>query len=157
MRNAFMIAAATLGIAAAGLGVGLSSPILPAQAQPAPVAPPPAPDQMHGPGPGPGPWGMGWMHPGPPGHGMPGHPGMRWHHDATFALLHRPADRALSGADVQKIAEAFLLWNGNHSWKITGVTEQDEATVGFSIATPSGDVIAHFTMNRHTGQLTRVS
>jgi hypothetical protein len=165
MRKPILIAVTTFGLAAAGLGVGVGLPLLQAQAQQAPAdAPPP-------PGPGPGsapdghggmrPWGMGpmgWMHHHQDMHGM-WHPDMHgmWHHMDTFALLHRPADRALSGADVQKIAEGFLLWNGNHSWKITGVTEQDESTVGFNVATASGDVIARFTMNRHTGQVSRVS
>ncbi len=47
-----------------------------------------------------------------------------------FALIYPAADRNLSGADVQKIAEAFLLFNGNHSWKVTEVTEEpDQVTL----------------------------
>ena len=50
-----------------------------------------------------------------------------------FALIYPAQDRNLSGADVQKIAEAFLLFNGNHSWKITEVTEEPNR-VTFAIA-----------------------
>jgi len=48
------------------------------------------------------------------GHGRPFTPG-------DFALIYREPDRQLAPADVQKIAEGFLLWNGNHSWKVTNV------------------------------------
>jgi hypothetical protein len=99
--------------------------------------------------------GPGWMH-------RPGMDGPRemqahamWHRMRSFALLFRRADRQLSGADVQKIAEGFLLWNGNHSWKVTDVQEVDPDTVSFAIASPSGDVIARFTMNRHNGKVDR--
>jgi hypothetical protein len=147
MRKLVLIAVTALGLAA----TGAAGPVYQALAQPAPApadAPPP------GALPAPHPWAMGGMD-----HGMHGgmHGPEHWHHAETFALLQRPADRALTGADVQRIAEAFLLWNGNHTWKITGVTEQDAATVGFSVATPGGDVIARFTMNRHTGEIARVS
>ena len=73
-----------------------------------------------------------------------------------FALIYPAQDRNLSGADVQKIAEAFLLFNGNHSWKVTEVTEQPE-TVGFAFATPDGTAIAHFAMDRHTGRPERLN
>ena len=33
----------------------------------------------------------------------------------TFALIYPQQDRNLTPPDVQKIAEAFLLWRGNHS------------------------------------------
>ena len=36
----------------------------------------------------------------------------------TFALIYRQQDRKLTPPDVQKIAEAFLLWHGNHTWKV---------------------------------------
>ena len=72
-----------------------------------------------------------------------------------FALIYPTTDRNLSGADVQKIAEAFLLFNGNHSWKVTEVKEAPDQ-VSFAFATPDGAAIAHFTMDRHTGRPERV-
>ncbi len=131
------------GITLAGVG---------AQAQPAPAAPPvPHPGPMT-PGPmGPGMMGPGMMHPGMM------HGGFRGLHRRMlqFALIFPATDRALSGADVQKIAEAFLLWNGNHSWKVTNVVEESDV-VTFAFATPDGTVIARFAMNRHTGRPERL-
>ena len=73
-----------------------------------------------------------------------------------FSLLYPARDKALSGPDVQKIAEAFLLVNGNHTWKITEVSEQpDEVT--FAVAVSDGTAIAHFAMDRHTARPRRVS
>ena len=137
------ISAILAAIALVG-GIALAAPA--AKAQPAPSMPP-------------------MQHPGPmmPGGGM--HPG--WMHGPgafrglhnrlrQFALIFPAADRALTGADVQKIAEAFLLWNGNHSWKVTEVAEEPDR-VTFAFATPDGTVIARFAMNRHTGRPERVS
>jgi hypothetical protein len=95
---------------------------------------------------------MGWM--------------MRAHHwremrehgpvaPGTFALVYRQQDRQLSPADVQKIAEAFLLWRGNHTWKVVEVAQATDGMVGFAIATPEGSVIARFTMDPHSGRVTR--
>lgn len=145
--------------AAAFLLGGLSTGILLAQAQPA--RPPGAPAEDGSPmargprmGPGMGPWmspGMGpWAN--------------RWHeHRAqrmellrTFALVNRAEDRKLTPPDVRKIAEAFLLWNGNHSWKV--LNEKPEGDViGFDLATADGSVIAHFTMDPKTAHLSRAS
>jgi hypothetical protein len=77
-------------------------------------------------------------------------------HLRTFALLYRPDDRHLTPPDVQKIAEAFLLWNGNHSWKVTGVAQGAGTAIDFSIATPDGGVIARFSMDSKTGRVTRL-
>ena len=74
----------------------------------------------------------------------------------TFALIHRAADRKLTPPDVQKIAEAFLLWNGNHAWKVLNVKPEGDA-IGFDLATGDGSVIAHFTMDPATAHVTRVS
>jgi hypothetical protein len=74
---------------------------------------------------------------------------------SAFSLLHRPADRGLSAADVQKIAEAFLLWQGNHTWKITNVAPAGDNLIGFAITTAEGSVVARFTMDQHTGKVTR--
>ena len=72
----------------------------------------------------------------------------------AFALVHRAEDRALTPPDVQKIAEAFLLWNGNHSWKVINV-RPDGDVIGFDLATAEGSVIAHFTMDPKTARLAR--
>jgi len=90
---------------------------------------------------------MGWMH-----HGF-GHPP---HEPATFGLIYPAADRALSPADVQKIAEGFLLWRGNHTWKVTDVAPAADGAIGFSLSTPEGSVVAKFTMDPHTGRVHRV-
>jgi len=144
----------TAGLAAFVLGAATTGVII-ASAQPAPPpgAPPAAdggsmargPWMGHG-GMGQGPWSarMGWHH----GHGM----GMM----RTFALIHRADDRKLTPPDVQKIVEAFLLWNGNHTWKVLGVKAEGDV-IGFDLATGEGSVIAHFTMDPTTAHLTRVS
>jgi len=133
-----------LAAAAAFIIGGVTTGALIASAQP---APPPGPSAD---APPPGHHRMEWMH---HRHGMHGggpfQPG-------TLALVHREADRQLTPADVQKIAEAFLLWNGNHTWKVMGTTAQPDGAVAFELATQNGSVIAHFTMNPHTARLTRV-
>jgi hypothetical protein len=141
----------TAALAAFVLG-GASTGVILASAQPAP----PAPAEDGGP-----------MARGPMGR----HDGMRhgpwamrmgWHHGRgmemmrTFALIHRVDDRQLTPADVQKIAEAFLLWNGNHTWKVLNVKPEDDV-IGFDLATGQGSVIAHFTMDPKTAHLARVS
>ena len=146
MRNSTSIA---LALAAAVTGGGLALAV----AQP---APPPGVERPDGPPPHPpmG-WMQGWRHgPGPerPGTGRRGPVDPR-----AFALVTTAKDRGLSGADVKTIAEAFLLWHGNHGWKVTEVAETSADTVGFAYATPSGDVIARFTMDRHSGRVSRVS
>ena len=85
--------------------------------------------------------------------------GIRWRaqHAAprTFALVYPQQDRQLTPADVQKIAEAFLLWRGNHSWKVVDVAPASDGRSGSRIATPEGSVIARFTMDPHSGRVTR--
>ena len=88
--------------------------------------------------------------------GRMGHMGGMMRRMRAFALVYPAADRALSGADVQKIAEAFLLFNGNHTWKVTEVTEEPNR-VTFAVATPDGTAIAHFAMDRHTARPDRIS
>ncbi|HEX3573725.1 MAG TPA: hypothetical protein VHU42_03905 [Rhodopila sp.] len=141
MRQTILAAAAAFVIGGIATGAVLS------QAQP---APPPG-REMGEPGPHPG------MH----------HLGMMdWHHrmmehrpfaPGTFALIHRQEDRQLAPADVQKIAEAFLLWNGNHTWKVTNVAATSDGPIGFSLTTPEGSVVAKFTMDPHTGRIQRIS
>ena len=97
--------------------------------------------------------GAPWMHHHGMMHRMHGGPagGLR-----AFALVYRQQDRNLTPADVQKIAEAFLLFNGNHTWKVTDVAATSDGKIGFSMTTAEGSVIAKFTMDPHTARLTRV-
>ena len=92
----------------------------------------------------------GWGH-GPGGPMRRGAGMMR-----AFALVYTQPDRALSPADVQKIAEAFLLWHGNHAWKVTDVTAQADGAIMFSMTSADGAVIAKFTMDPHTARIQRV-
>jgi hypothetical protein len=114
----------------------------------------PAPPPMAGGSPPDGGWRMG-PHPGGPGWNH-----QAWRHHAmermrTFALMYHPDDRHLSPDDVQKIAEAFLLWNGNHTWKVTNVAAGQGSAISFTIAAPDGTVIAKFDMDSKTGRVTR--
>ena len=134
---------ATVAVLALG---GTTTGILIAHAQPAPPpaggpgAPPPRP-----------PW-MGWMHRDHGGRDGEGRgPNLR----RTFALVYRQEDRNLTPPDVQKIAEAFLLWNGNHTWKVVNVAAGTDGDIAFSLATQEGSVIASFSMDPHTGRVTR--
>lgn len=79
------------------------------------------------------------------------HGGMR-----AFALIYRQPDRQLAPVDVQKIVEGFLLWNGNHVWKVTDVAPTTDGAIGFSLTTQEGSVVARFTMDPHTAKLARV-
>src|ERR1700750_2867395 len=95
MRRVIMTA--TAAFVAGGIATGAALSL----AQP---APPPAPGAAVMPTPHAA--GAGWR----------GHDGRQqaagaMHRMRTFALFFRQQDRALSPADVQKIAEAFLLWN----------------------------------------------
>ncbi len=109
----------------------------------------PAPPPMAGHPPQGGGWRMG---PQAGGWGWQRHAGERMR---TFALLYHPDDRHLTAPDVQKIAEAFLLWNGNHTWKVVDVAAGADNQIGFAMATPDGSVIARFTMDAKTGRVTR--
>ena len=72
----------------------------------------------------------------------------------AFRLVNRAEDRKLTPPDVQKIAEAFLLWNGNHTWKVLNA-KPDGDVIGFDFATAEGSVIAHFTMDPKTARIER--
>lgn len=96
--------------------------------------------------------------------GMPGHPPMgdRQHHrgphrSGLMGLVYPAEDRNLSTDDVRKIAEAFLLWHGNRSWKVVDVGQTPDKAVAFAFATTEGSVIARFTMDPKTGRVTRQS
>jgi hypothetical protein len=139
MRKTILATVAVLAIGGGTAGV------LIAQAQPAPspatADAPPAPPHPH--------W-MGWMHRMRDGHGG------RWAEmRRNFALVYRHEDRQLAPQDVQKIAEAFLLWNGNHAWKVANVKPVSDGAIGFDLTTASGDVVASFTMDPHTARVTR--
>ena len=152
MRKAIILAAITGGVLAGG--VAAWSPVAGAQTAP-PAPPPPADGGMHRPGDG-RPMGGGMDRMGDERYGG----GMR-HDDMMqrmrqFALIYPARDKMLSGPDVQKIAEAFLLINGNHTWKITEVQEQPDV-VTFALATPDGTAIARFEMDRHSARPRRIS
>jgi hypothetical protein len=115
----------------------------------------------------PPPPGPGAEAPPPPGMpGMPGHPGhgpgwMRGGEHAMarhnlFALFYRPEDKHLTTADVQKIAEGFLLWNGNRDWKVTQVAAGSDGKIDFAFSTADGGVIARFAMDSKTGRIQRL-
>lgn len=141
MRQTLLTAATAFVIGGVTIGSLIS------YAQPAPPT---------GPGPGPEMAGPGWHHGGP----------MEWMQHwregrgpiapGTFALVYRQADRNLTPPDVQKIAEAFLLWHGNHTWKVVDVAAASDGAIGFGLATQEGSVIARFTIDPHSGRVTRV-
>jgi hypothetical protein len=142
MRQTILAAATAFVIGGIAMGAVLS------EAQP---APPPA-QQLEG-APPEGHWAGGWgHHRGPEGHAWM-HRGRGLH---PFALVYRQHDRQLAPADVQKIAEAFLLWNGNHTWKVTDVAPTADGPIGFSLTTPEGSLVAKFTMDPHSGKIARV-
>ena len=144
MRQTIIAAAAAFVMGGIATGAVLS------QAQPAPPptqqvdgAPPPGHHWMGG-------WGQ--HRPGPEGGEAMMH---RHRHEHPFALIYRQHDRNLAPGDVQKIVEGFLLWNGNHTWKVTNVAAGADGAIGFDLATQEGSVIAKFTMDPHTGRIHR--
>lgn len=79
-----------------------------------------------------------------------------FHMMRTFSLFAPVEDRALTTADVQKIAEALLLWHGNHTWKVADVKEESNHTISFAYTTADGSVIARFEVDRKTGEFHRI-
>jgi hypothetical protein len=81
-----------------------------------------------------------------------------WHkaHARDWGLFYAQVDKKLSVADVQTLAQAVLLRHGNHAWKVANVAQNQDDTVSFTFATQSGDVVARFTMDTHTGRLRRL-
>ena len=136
MRKTVLTALAILVIGGGATGV------LVAQAQPA--SPPPGGD---------GPASSRWMD---HDHGWQRH-GDMMRRLRTFALVYPQQDRKLTPPDVQKIAEAFLLWHGNHDWKVIDVAPTQDGPIGFALASQDGSVIARFTMDPHTARMERVS
>jgi hypothetical protein len=144
MRRFLLAATAVISLG------GLSAAVLLTQAGAQP-APPQMADGSGGPPRGP----MGGWRGGP----HPGGPGWQhhdFHHARTFALLYHPDDRQLTVPEVQKIAEAFLLWNGNRTWKVTQVAAGPDGQISFAFATSDGGVIARFTMDSKTGRVHRL-
>lgn len=74
----------------------------------------------------------------------------------TFALFYRQADKQLTTADVSTIAQAILLWHGNHIWKVANVGPGPDGTIQWAYTAPDGTVIARFDMDPHTGYITRI-
>ncbi len=118
-------------------GLAAVGPNLSAQAQPAPPLGPPGVGRPDGPAPMMGPM-----------HRRPIDPGL-------FALMYRPDDRKLTPPDVQKIAEAILLWFGNRTWKVTDVGPDGDGKIKFAYATADGSVIARFSMDTKNGRVVR--
>jgi hypothetical protein len=78
------------------------------------------------------------------------------HMEQTWGLFFNQKDKNLSDADVQTLAQAVLLIHGNHSWKVADVADAADGTVTFAYATADGSVIARFSVDRHTGRMTRI-
>ena len=164
LRRVTLVTAAMLGLGVAALGgarLAVAQPAPPAAATVDPAAPPPPPmEGMRGPGMGGG--HHPWDH-GAGGYGMQGDREMRmagaprWMHGRhPFGLIYTAPDRKLAPADVQAIVQGFLLWHGNHSWKVGNVQMQGDQ-VAFSLTTADGSVIASFTMDPHDGRVRRTS
>jgi hypothetical protein len=127
-------------------------------AAPTPDAPPPAGPMGAMPPPPPAP--MGWA-------GRPDmHPGMgpdmrdamwRMHQmERTWGLFFNQRDKNLSNGDVQVLAQAILLVHGNHDWKVIDVADAADGQVTFAYGTADGSVIARFSIDRHSGRITRI-
>jgi|GEM_PF-4813349 len=157
MRWTVIIVAGILGIAGAVAGLldaraqQSAGPFVLASGQGQPGPDGFEPDDMSGPGEGGAHRMRGWMRPG----------GAAGREQAPMGplppelgLVYDAPDKQLTTADVQKIAEAFLLLHGNHAWKIASLA-QDGDRVTFAVTTAQNAVIATFAMNRHTGHLAR--
>ena len=149
---------ATLAAMTMLTGFAAVGPCLPALAQPAPPPPAGTPADDGGAA---GPrerWHSAPDGPRPPMMGQMG-PMHRMHErmidPSLFALMYHPADRKLTPPDVQKIAEAILLWFGNHTWKVTEVGAAADGKIKFAYATADGSVVARFTMDSRTGKVVR--
>jgi hypothetical protein len=113
---------------------------------PMPDAPPPPPPA--------GP--MGW---GPRDDMRPEMRGAMWRMhqmERTWGLFFNHRDKNLSNSDVQVLAEAILLVHGNHDWKVADVADAADGQATFAYATADGSVIARFSIDRHTGRITRI-
>ncbi len=150
MRKTALAAVAALSLAGATGTAALAQPAPPPPGGPGAMQPPataPEPTPLptrrmewmrdHGR------WGHGWaMRHGP----------MR---SRPFGLFFPTQDKHLSPADVGRIAQALLLWHGNHAWRVVDVQPAPADEISFAYATPDGFVIARFEMNQQTGRITR--
>ena len=118
-------------------------------------APPPGPMGHMPPPPGMGPREMGGM--GMPHQGMPGAMMDRMRHmEMTWGLFFNQRDKKLSASDVQTLAQAILLIHGNHDWKVADVATAADGSISFAYATGDGSVIARFSVDPHSGHMTRI-
>jgi hypothetical protein len=76
--------------------------------------------------------------------------------ERTWGLFFNHRDKNLSNSDVQVLAEAILLVHGNHDWKVADVADAADGQATFAYATADGSVIARFSIDRHTGRITRI-
>lgn len=142
----------TILAAATALSLAGAAGVPAAFAQPVPPAPNGGPGFNVPPGPGsPGWGGPGWMH---------HRHWARMHHRngmrETFALFYPKADRQLGPQDVQIIAQALLLWHGNHTWRVSDIAPGPDDTIQFAYTAGDNTPIARFTINVHTGHIIRV-
>ncbi|MBV8094588.1 MAG: hypothetical protein JOY71_16055 [Acetobacteraceae bacterium] len=98
-------------------------------------------------------WGQGWMR-------SKDHEWAalaQWRNAPTWSLFAQTDDKQLTVSDVQKIAEALLLWHGNHTWKVINVAANpNDNSVNFAFGAADGTLIAQFAMNTKTGRLHRI-
>jgi hypothetical protein len=74
----------------------------------------------------------------------------------NWGLFYPQAEKNLSVADVQTLAQALLLRDGNHTWKVANIAQNQDDTVSFTFTSGNGDIIARFAMDTHTGRLRRL-
>jgi hypothetical protein len=153
-KSTFLTAALIVAV----IGTGAVIAHQQADAQAAPPPPPAGPMADAGRG------GMMQMHPhegwgGPMRAAMMAHRGPWGAHRGqppAMGLIFPAADKNLSPADVQVIAQATLLRRGNHDWKVINVTANEDKTISFAYATADGGVIARFAVDPHSGRMRRV-
>jgi hypothetical protein len=138
----------------------------PAQVNSNPPPPGPAPTWGHRPADwGPADWRpAGWGQRGPGGWGPRSWLAVRgcfspgpMRHAHGWGLFYPQADKQLTTADVQILAEGILLRHGNHTWKVGNVVQNQDDTISFAFTSSGGDVIARFAMDIHTGRLRRLA
>lgn len=118
-------------------------------------APPQAGSMGQMPPPGMGPGGMDHR-------GMGPHAGWwedmaRLHHmERSWGLFYNQPDKKLTSSDVETIAQAVLLTHGNHSWKVANVAQAADGSITFAYTTADGSVIARFSVDPHSGRMTRI-
>ena len=98
--------------------------------------------------------GPGGMHRPPPPFMMMMH--HMEHEQASWGLFFPRKDKNLSTGDVQLLAQAILLSKGNHDWKVANVATDNEGKIGFDYTTAGGDIVAKFTIDPHSGRITRI-